>query len=161
MSNQNVIFVIFNTKLYVSADWYSTSKQSALIIKKPKHKTSYHPLIIYVIAFRSWKDKCFRWDGIFGDMMLALKARQGRGSSGLEPVQTWPPVTFSSWRLWRTRCTSPAHASDHGPAEAEDWWSVSWPVWGVVKKAVFSIKGRAAKLVAVEVKRFENKKIRI
>ena len=158
MSNQNVIFV---STLNINFQLTCTSKQSALILKKSKQKTSYNPLIIYVIAFCSGKDKCFNWDGIFGNMMLALKARQGRGSFGLEPVRTWPPVTFSSWRLWRTRCTSPAHASDHGPAEAEDWWSVSWPVWGVVKKAVFSIKGRAAKLVAVEVKRFENKKIRI
>ena len=158
MSNQNVIFV---STLNINFQLTCTSKQSALILKKSKQKTSYNPLIIYVIAFCSGKDKCFNWDGIFGNMMLALKARQGRGSSGLEPVRTWPPVTFSSWRLWRTRCTSPAHASDHGPAEAEDWWSVSWPVWGVVKKAVFSIKGRAAKLVAVEVKRFENQKIRI
>ena len=126
-----------------------TSKQSALILKKSKQKSSYNPLIIYVIGFCSGKDKCFNWNGIFGNMMLALKARQGRGSSGLEPVRTWPPLTFSSGGLWRKRCTSPAHACDHGQAEAEDWCRVSWTVWGFVKKAVFSMKGRAAKLVAV------------
>ena len=97
-------------------------------------------------------------DGIFGDRMLALKARQGYFWSPSSPDMN--PCDFFLWGVLKDKVYQPM------PVTMNDLKQKIEEVFNdipkeTVKKAVVSMRSRAAKLVAVEGKGFEGKRIRI
>ena len=97
-------------------------------------------------------------DGIFGDRMLALKARQGYFLSPSSPDMN--PCNSFLWRIMKERVYKPM------PVTMKDLRQKINVVFNdisedMVKKAVMIMKSRASKLVAVEGRGFEGKRISI